>query len=127
MPVAILIVDDNAVQASTRKAILSRSGNKVTVANSAAQALSLLSINDFAAGLGLVITDHLMPGMNGPQFVEALRCQLPDLPVLVLSGMPGAEVEYENLHVIYRLKPFAPEELLRLTQSISEDDLEWTA
>jgi CheY-like chemotaxis protein len=126
MSIAILLVDDNAVQAATRKAILTRSGNSVTVAAGAQQALALLA-DEFAKTVRLVITDHLMPGMNGRQFVTELRQQFPALPVLVLSGLPGAELEYEGLNVLYRLKPLAPEELIRLTQMISENTLDLTA
>jgi CheY-like chemotaxis protein len=68
----------------------------------------------------LVITDHLMPKMNGPQLVANLRQRFPTLPIVVLSGMPDAEMEYAGMDVLYRPKPIAPEELIRLTQSLWE-------
>src|SRR5580692_5200814 len=99
---AILLVDDNPVQAATRKAILSHSGNHVFVAANAQEALKLLEDTGFTNNISLIITDHLMPKMNGPQFVAQLRTQLPNVPVLVLSGMPGAEAEYDGMNVLYR-------------------------
>jgi CheY-like chemotaxis protein len=124
---AILLVDDNPVQASTRKAILSHSGNNVFVAANAQEALKLLEDTGFTNNISLIITDHLMPKMNGPQFVAQLRTQLPNVPVLVLSGMPGAEAEYDGMNVLYRLKPMDPEELIQLTNSLSDEALRRTA
>lgn len=68
----------------------------------------------------LVITDHLMPGMNGPQFVTLMRGHYPRLPVIVLSGLQEAEEEYETLDVIFRLKPLPPDELIGLVRSLLE-------
>ena len=127
MALTVLLVDDNSVQATTRQAILSHTGNKVSIATSASQALALLENPEFAANVNLLITDHLMPKMNGPQLVAKVREQFPNLPILVLSGLPDAETEYAGLNVLYRPKPIAPEELIRLTQSLCKDTLGRTA
>jgi CheY-like chemotaxis protein len=111
----ILLVDDNCIQATTRKAILARSGN-VAVACDGRQALAMLEQAGGVRPVGLVVTDHLMPGMNGPEFVSQLRMRFPDLPVVVLSGLVDAEDEYHNLDVIFRVKPFPPDELLALVR-----------
>jgi CheY-like chemotaxis protein len=116
----ILLVDDNDIQAMTRKAILSRSGKQVMVANSALVALELLEDGAFCSQVGLVITDHLMPGMHGPEFVQNLRTTLPTVPVLVLSGLPEADEAYEGLDVVFRLKPLAPEELIQLANELMQ-------
>ena len=60
----ILLVDDNCIQATTRKAILARSGS-VAVACDGTQALAMLEQAGGIRPVGLVVTDHLMPGMNG--------------------------------------------------------------
>ncbi len=108
MATDILLVDDNCIQATTRKAILARSGRSVTVASDGRQALEFLETGDRSHPVGLVITDHLMPGMNGPEFVAQLRLSYPNLPVLVLSGLAEAEDEYRHLDVMFRVKPFPP-------------------
>lgn len=123
----ILLVDDNAVQAATRKAILERSGQKVAVASDANEALSLLEHSGLLQLLGLVITDHLMPGMNGPEFVSELRESLPSLRILVLSGLPDAEEEYDGLGVVFRCKPFPPGELIALTRELLDEPMSRTA
>lgn len=123
----ILLVDDDAIQAAIRKTILIRAGQEVILATEGKQALSLLENPEYSQRIGLVITDHVMPGMNGPQFVTELRRRFPALPVLVLSGLPDAEMEYEGLNVLYRIKPLAPEELIRLAESIPGAALSRTA
>jgi CheY-like chemotaxis protein len=114
----ILLVDDNCIQATTRKAILARSGRSVAVACDGIQALAMLDQAGMPRPVGLVVTDHLMPGMNGPEFVAQLRTTFPDLPVLVLSGLAEAEDEYRELDAIFRVKPFPPDELLSLVRSL---------
>jgi CheY-like chemotaxis protein len=128
MAFTVLLVDDNALQAATRQAILSLSGNNVRIAPSARHALALLEEDvDLAKSVRLVITDHLMPKMNGAEFVTQLRKRFPDLPILVLSGLPDAENEYEGLNIVYRPKPITPEELIRLTELLCRDTLRRTA
>lgn len=127
MAFSVLLVDDNPVQAATRQAILVSAGNAVSVAANANHALALLEDPALSRSIRLVITDHLMPGMNGPQFVAKLRERFPILAVLVLSGMPDAEIEYSGLNVFYRTKPIAPEELIRLTELLCQDALRRTA
>lgn len=114
----ILLVDDNAVQASVRRDILVRSGASVAVSTSGAHALALLDDPAFRASLGLLITDHVMPGMSGPELVQIMIRRMPGLPVLVLSGLPEAEAEYAGLPVVFRLKPCPPGELIRLARHL---------
>jgi CheY-like chemotaxis protein len=127
MATDILLVDDNCIQATTRKAILARSGRSVALASDGRQALDFLRENDRFHPVGLVVTDHLMPGMNGPEFVTQLRLSYPTLPVLVLSGLADAEDEYRDLDVMFRIKPFPPEELLALVRSVLHEPMGRTA
>lgn len=112
---AILIVDDNPIQAVTRRLILERAHLQVVLASDGPTALAKLEANEH---IGMVITDHCMPEMSGPELVRKLRESTKTLPVLVLSGLPEAEAEYEGLDVIFRLKPIHPEELMSLSKSL---------
>jgi CheY-like chemotaxis protein len=123
----ILLVDDNAIQATTRRAILSRTGRSIVVAPGAIEALQLLENEELFNSVSLVVTDHWMPGLNGPQFVEKLRARLPKIPVLVLSGLPNVEPEYESLNVVFRVKPFPPDQLISLVESILDEPMSRTA
>jgi CheY-like chemotaxis protein len=117
----ILLVDDNPVQASTRKIILERTGSLVRVATSGIDALSILSDPAQLQGTRLMITDHLMPGMNGPELVRTLRDRDVNLPILVLSGLPDAELQYEGMDIVFRLKPFHPDALISLVHDLLEE------
>ncbi|HUZ97407.1 MAG TPA: response regulator [Edaphobacter sp.] len=112
MTVTILLIDDNAVQAATRQAILRRAGYFAIAALNPKQVLEQFQGTGFAGTIDLVITDHIMPGMNGSEFVRQLRRTHPTLPVMVISGLEDAEAEYEGLDVQFRLKPLAPDHLL---------------
>jgi DNA-binding response OmpR family regulator len=112
MTATILLIDDNAVQAATRQTILKRAGYFVIAALNPVRALEQVQSGEFPAEIGLVITDHLMPGMCGTDFVKGLRKTHPELPVMVISGLEEAEEEYAGLHVIFRVKPLLPEMLL---------------
>jgi CheY-like chemotaxis protein len=123
----ILLVDDNAIQAATRKAILARTGRRVLIAESGAVALRMLANEQVAAQMSLIITDHLMPGMNGPEFVTRLRAMMPGIPVVVLSGLPQAEGEYAPDSVVFRMKPLLPDALIRLVNEILDGSVAQTA
>ena len=109
---AILLIDDNAVQAATRQTILKRAGYFVIAVLNPVRALEQFQANDFPAEIKLVITDHLMPGMTGADFVRALRETHQELPVLVISGLEEAEEEYAGMNVMFRMKPLLPDHLL---------------
>jgi CheY-like chemotaxis protein len=109
---AILLIDDNAVQAATRQTILKRAGYFVIAVLNPVRALEQFRANDFPAEIKLVITDHLMPGMTGSDFVHALRETHQALPVLVISGLEEAEDEYAGMNVMFRMKPLLPDHLL---------------
>lgn len=109
---AILLIDDNAVQAATRQTILKRAGYYVIAVLNPVRALEQFQSKEFPAEIQLVITDHLMPGMTGAEFVRQLRKTHATLPVLVISGLEEAEAQYRDLDVIFRLKPLLPDNLL---------------
>ena len=112
MTQAVLLIDDNAVQAATRQTILRRAGYFVIAVLNPRRALDQLIEGEFPVEIGLIITDHMMPEMNGAAFVQQLRVTHKDLPVMVISGLEEAEVEYEGMDVVFRLKPLLPENLL---------------
>lgn len=112
---AILIVDDNPIQAVTRRLILEKAHFPVVLADNGAAALAKF---DAGEQFGVVITDHCMPQMTGPELVKQLRERSSTLPIVVLSGLPEAEREYEGMEVYFRLKPLQPEELIELSRTL---------
>jgi len=121
---AILLIDDNAVQAATRQTILRRAGYFVIAVLNPMRALEQFHTNDFPAEIRLVITDHLMPGMTGSEFVRELRKSHSRLPVLVISGLEEAEEQYRGLDVLFRLKPLLPDHLLTSVHELTSRQMD---
>lgn len=114
----ILIVDDNPDVAETVQDIIkSFSKYSCDFVTSAENAIPTLKSEPY----DLVITDLLMPGMNGIEFVDYLTANLPETKVLAYSGggTSGALVAgivldqamEEGAHNAI-LKPFKPEDLI---------------
>ena len=123
MSSVILLVDDNGIQATARQAVLEQSGRRVISVSGGQAALDFLARAEAAHRVGLIITDHLMPGMNGPELVEKVRQRGSGLPILVLSGLPDAESAYENLRITFRLKPCPPDSLISLVHDLMCDSM----
>lgn len=114
----ILVVDDNPVQALTRKAILAGAGLETQTVYSADAAFAALE-SDRDCVITLVITDHVMPGESGSHFVKALWERRHDLPIIVLSGLAEAEDDYAGLDITFRSKPIQPNDLIALASRLS--------
>ena len=113
----VVLVDDNPVQLSARKMVLSQAGLEVQVATSADSALALLRTLSQSEKVGVIVTDHVMPHATGSEFVRLVREVNPQVPVIVISGLPEAEKEYVDMNVIFRQKPCPPQELIALVQA----------
>jgi DNA-binding NtrC family response regulator len=109
------LIDDDPLQLRVREAVLRDAGLEVDVATTAESALALLR-SDTGAHIGTVVTDHIMPGASGADFVRCLREVKPEVPVIVISGMADAESEYEGLDVSFRTKPCPPQQLIALVR-----------
>ena len=117
---AVLLIDDNPVQLHAREGVLRHAGFETRIAATQESALALLH-SRAAEGIAAILTDHIMPGSSGAEFVRALRAAKPGVPVIVISGMAEAEDDYRNLGVIFRQKPCPPEELIALVRSSITD------
>jgi DNA-binding response OmpR family regulator len=114
----VLLLDDNPTQVSIRDLVLRKAGLECEIATSPQSALALLRSTPGRNSIGLVVTDHVMPGMDGMEFVRQLREFNPAVPVIVISGLAEAEQEYEGLNVIFRIKPCDPESLIELVRTV---------
>jgi len=110
----VLLIDDNPLQLKVRETVLRQAGIQVSVATTAESALATLRA--LPGQIGLIITDHLMPGCNGSELMRQIRTFNTWIPVIVLSGLPEAEAEYHGLEVSFRIKPFPPGELIELVR-----------
>jgi hypothetical protein len=81
----ILVVDDEESVLAVSRTLLQRRGYRVLAASSGAEALALF--RPHAHEVALVITDLMMPGMDGTDLVPRLRELAPGLRVIGVSGI----------------------------------------
>ena len=79
---SILVVDDDPDVAEAIQAILERSGFQVVVANGAEAGLEALQRHEFE----IVVTDLIMPKVNGLELIRKLRAQHSRVRVIAISG-----------------------------------------
>jgi CheY-like chemotaxis protein len=103
----VLLVDDEEGVRSYCRRVLEGDGARVMEAANGKVALQLLQSGE--SPLDLVITDLLMPVINGRELAEVLSVFRPGLPVIGISADPGAAAD-RRLHVLR--KPFTSDELL---------------
>ena len=88
----ILIIDDEKDIRVVLKEVLRRAGYDVTLAANGREGLEKLA----ADGADMVITDVIMPGIDGVAMVQQIRETYPDMPIIVISGGGNvAPMEYE--------------------------------
>ena len=109
----ILLLDDDPSQLSVRQLLLQRlAAIESQTATEGHKALEYLRSEIGRNTIGAVVTDHIMPDMDGPEFVRQLRSFDREMPVIVVSGMPEADAAYEGLNVRFLMKPCEPEDLI---------------
>jgi len=114
---AILFVDDEADIVSANCRMLEEYGYKVLAAKSSDDALAIFARN--GQSIDVVVTDIMMPGMNGMELIRKLKKIAPEIKVIATSGLgrnmggsPQA-AEMESLNVINFLrKPYTVQNLL---------------
>jgi PAS domain S-box-containing protein len=102
---AMLVDDDHLARASTAH-MMTELGYSVIEASSAAQALALI---EQGTEVGLLVTDHLMPGMTGVDLARTIKRDRPALPILIVSGFADADGIEPDLPRL--TKPFRQNEL----------------
>jgi DNA-binding NtrC family response regulator len=112
----ILFVDDDDAILVHMSESLQMSGYGVASFHDAPSAL--IAIRE-GIPIDLIITDYRLPGMNGLEFVEALRSILPVVPVIMLTAYGGIDTYFKafNLGVLeYIHKPLNKGEFLRIVK-----------
>ena len=109
----VLVVEDQEQIRTLLEKTLRRAGLHVLSTGDPRAAESLLQ--EAEGAVDLLITDVVMPGLDGPALAERLRAVDPALPVIFISGYPD-EVAGERRplgpHAAFLQKPFRLEELL---------------
>jgi len=92
------------------------------MATTAESAHALLRSEPGGDSIGAMVTDHILPGARGAEFVRQLREIKPSVSVIVITGLPEAEAEYAGLGVVFRQKPCPLPELIALVRDAMPDE-----
>ena len=106
----IIIVDDEELIVRLCKRVLSAEGYEVIGVSSGEEALAVLSEEHFH----MVITDMLMPGMDGLETFQALREKHPELIGVLITGHGTIDIAIQAIDrgmSGFVRKPFMPQEL----------------
>jgi CheY-like chemotaxis protein len=106
----VLLVEDEPMVRTVAERALTRHGYSVVTANNGQEALEILDRGDEFA---LLISDVVMPEMDGPTMVREARKSRPDLPVLFMSGYAEEQLRksIDIDKVAFLPKPFSVQEL----------------
>ena len=109
----ILVVDDETVMVDSIRIGLESLGYQVLEANSVKQALYQLHRGDHK--IDLVVTDYLMPTMNGLDLLTAIRESHPTLPVILMTAYAQTSLVIEAMRNhcdSFIEKPFSLDQLV---------------
>ncbi|MBI4751424.1 MAG: PAS domain S-box protein [Acidobacteria bacterium] len=118
---SILLVEDEPIVREVTKQSLEVFGYQVKEAGNGQEALGL--IKTISEPIALLITDVVMPQMNGRQLAEQLRLQFPDLKVLFISGYTDDAIVRHGIidaNVAFLQKPFTPTALAKKVREVLE-------
>jgi signal transduction histidine kinase/CheY-like chemotaxis protein len=113
----ILFVEDEGALREMLGMILRQNGYNVLEARNGKDALRLIESHD--GEIHVLITDLVMPEMNGIELAEELIRSRPTLPVIYVSGYSDQAIQPGPLIECLE-KPFSPEVLLRTLRSVLE-------
>ena len=113
----VLLVEDEPMVRTVAERALTRHGYRVITAGNGEEALEFLATGEEIA---LLISDVVMPGMDGPTVVREARKSRPELPILFISGYAEEQlrksIDIEN--VSFLPKPFSVQELAEAARRV---------
>ncbi|MBF0343405.1 MAG: response regulator [Nitrospirae bacterium] len=112
----VLIIDDEEIVRISCKRVLETEGYDVALASSGPMALGFITMESY----DLVITDLMMPDMDGFELLSTIRNKWPSLKVVVMTGYGTDETNVKSVELgadVFLKKPFLPEQLLTVASS----------
>jgi DNA-binding NtrC family response regulator len=113
----ILVVDDDAIVVKSCKRILEAEGFEISAVSSADQALEAVKKYDF----DLLLIDVKMPKHDGFFLMREIKKEVPEMPVVIMSGYPTPETIAQVLKsgaTQFIPKPFRPDELIKTVHQV---------
>jgi CheY-like chemotaxis protein len=117
----ILVAEDEPAVRLFVERVLQRAGYQVYVAANGEEALRLAPTIE---RIDLLFTDMVMPGLGGPELIEALTASRPDLPTICASGYTNDAGFLDSAGrspIPYLSKPFTAEALLLLVRRVLDE------
>ena len=119
----ILLAEDEESVLELVEEVLEEQGYQLLTAKDAMGAITLSDA--YPGTIDLLLTDVIMPGMNGRELAESLRAARPALKILYMSGYTR-DVLAQNLNLDHPVrllrKPFTPEELVNYVRDVLDED-----
>ena len=114
-PCKVLIVDDDVLVMTGTSAMVQDLGHTAIEAQSAAEALGLLSSG---VRVDVVLTDHAMPSMTGLQLAECIQEKYPGLPIILATGYAELPTDPITLGIPRLAKPCTQLEIATAIQAV---------
>lgn len=125
----LLIVDDVPPVLAWARRVFTHSGWRVLSAEDGDTALRLWDHERQSGAVpDLLITDVGLPGMNGTELMRQIRSRSPEVPIIVISGLPSDEVTWGAMphdRVLFLRKPVTGASLLAAARGLCDDA--WSA
>jgi len=118
----ILLVEDQEAVRSFALAALKQYGYHVIEASDGEEAIA--AAGNYSGDIHLLLTDVVLPGMNGKELAERLKELRPNLKVLFFSGYTADVIAHHgvlNPGVAFLHKPFSQEELAQKVREVLEN------
>jgi PAS domain S-box-containing protein len=116
----VLVVDDDGAVLALAQRVLERHGFRALAAGSGGEAVRMFE--DERGEVDLLVSDVVMPGMQGPELALALRGSQPGLPVLLMSGytesLEGLRRAAVDPTTDFLPKPFGPGDLMEKVRTL---------
>jgi two-component system, cell cycle sensor histidine kinase and response regulator CckA len=108
----VLVVDDEPTIRRFARRVLTEHEFEVLEADNGAEALEV--IHNSGDRLDVVVSDIVMPKLNGVQLLQRLSITHPELPIILMSGYAGPELAQRGIQAPCSVlaKPFRPEQLV---------------
>ncbi len=114
----LLVEDEDAVRLFSTRALRNK-GYEVLAANGGEQALALL--DEAENRIDLLITDVMMPEMDGPTLIRHVRARIPDIKAICISGYAEDAIRdrlADDTEIHFLAKPFNLEDLATMVKEV---------
>ncbi len=115
----ILVVEDQEAVRGLALSVLRTEGYRTIEAAKGRDAIALAARHPDP--IDLLVTDVIMPGMNGPELAAHLKARIPSIKVLYFSGYPEEVIANHGVHVVdaaFIPKPYPPDALIAKVREI---------